>query len=270
MVGGGWEAGVFDLGVKVPTNLLSISNACTPVSLSIVFPPYQHKFKTHDLNQVHTPAFCRRPFPVVPIHHPATAQQPVMVSYTPSAADFVNPERGFMRFTETTSGDYIPLSPNQMASWRTLHLPGGDPAAEYAIFASLVYRGFYLESFVNGPISTAYLTAMQEDFDAARLAGVKLIVRFAYTQETTPPYGDAPKHIVLQHIAQLKPLLLANSDVIATLQMGFIGAWGEGYYTDHFGFGSLSAQNWADRTDVLNALLDACPPTGRFLCGIHK
>ncbi|NUO00608.1 MAG: DUF4874 domain-containing protein [Saprospiraceae bacterium] len=116
---------------------------------------------------------------------PATAQQPVMVSYTPSAADFVNPERGFMRFTETTSGDYIPLSSNQMASWRSLHLPGGDPAADYAIYASLVYRGFYLESFTNGPISTAYLSAMQEDFDAARLAGVKLIVRFAYTQKTT-------------------------------------------------------------------------------------
>ncbi len=205
------------------------------------------------------PLFAAVLFLLFQVHHPATAQQPAMISYSPSAADFVNPERGFMRFTETTSGDYTPLSPNELASWRNLHLPGGDPAADYAIFASLVYRGFYLESFTNSPISTAYLTAMQEDFNAARLAGVKLIVRFAYTKETTPPYGDAPKLIVLQHIAQLKPLLLANSDVIATLQMGFIGAWGEGYYTDHFGFGSLSAQNWADRTDVLNALLDALP-----------
>lgn len=151
------------------------------------------------------PLFAAVLFLLFLIRHPATAQQPMMVSYSPSSADFVNPERGFMRFTETTFGDYAPLSPNELASWRSLHLPGGDSAADYPIYASLVYRGFYLESFKNSPISTTYLMAMQQDFDAARLAGVKLIVRFAYTQETTPPYGGAPKNIVLHVAAFARP-----------------------------------------------------------------
>lgn len=52
--------------------------------------------------------------------------------------------------------------------------------------------------------------------------------------------------------------------MIAAVQQGFIGAWGEGYYTDYFGDPSqpphqISASNWADRTEVLNALLAAVP-----------
>ncbi|MBL7810514.1 MAG: DUF4832 domain-containing protein [Saprospiraceae bacterium] len=179
------------------------------------------------------------------------------ITYTASQVDFPNPERGFMQFTETSSGNYVPLDPVDLASWRTLHQPWG---ADYAFHATLGYRGFYLEDFVNGSISTAYLNAMQTDFNLARQAGVKLVVRFAYTHSDVPPFGDAPKHIVLQHIEQLKPVLQANADVIAVLNMGFIGAWGEGYYTDHFGLGALSQQNWIDRIEVLQALLYALPP----------
>ena len=66
-----------------------------------------------------------------------------------------------------------------------------------------------------------------------------------------PPYGDAPKNIVLNHIAQLKPLLQDNADVIACMQMGFIGTWGENYYSDYFGDpssngkGKLIDKNWS-------------------------
>lgn len=184
-----------------------------------------------------------------------------VINYSPSTEDFANPERGFMQFTETNSSNYEPLDAANMATWRDLNQPFG---ADYAIYSTLGYRGFYLEDFKNGPISNAYLQAMQQDFDAAREAGVKLVLRFAYTRKSTPPYGDAPKSIVLQHIAQLKPLFQANADVIASLNMGFIGAWGEGYYTDYFGDDSqppygLTTQNWNDRNEVLTALLDAMP-----------
>ena len=45
------------------------------------------------------------------------------------------------------------------------------------------------------------------------------------------------------------------------LQHGFIGAWGEGYYTDVFSTAgqAFTAQNWRDRAEVLQALLDALP-----------
>ena len=76
------------------------------------------------------------------------------------------------------------------------------------------------------------------------------------------PYGDAAKDRVLGHLAQLKPILQANADIIATLQVGLVGAWGEWYYTDSFGDqGSVSAAQWADRKAVVDALLAILPST---------
>jgi hypothetical protein len=135
----------------------------------------------------------------------------------------------------------------------------------YSIYSSLVFRYFVLDNFKTSPISNSFLQNLQTDFNTARKAGVKLIPRFAYTIAfNSPPYGDATKSIVLSHIEQLKPYLQANSDVIAALQMGFIGTWGENYYTDHFGDASISpytltSSNWNDRKQVLDSLLAAVP-----------
>lgn len=69
----------------------------------------------------------------------------------------------------------------------------------------------------------------------------------------------------MQHIAQLKPLLQKHADIIAVAQQGFIGIWGENYYTDYFGdaskngAGRILDSNWRDRNEVLKALLDALP-----------
>ncbi|MFN8303091.1 MAG: DUF4832 domain-containing protein [Saprospiraceae bacterium] len=198
------------------------------------------------------------------------AQQTTTVVYDESTEDFPNPERGFYHYTATYSGEYQPLDTNVLKAWRNLHQP---PGAGYSIYSTLVFRYFFLEDFKSGLISPGYLDAMSQDFEAARQAGVKLIVRFAYTEDPDaggctfcPPYGDAPLSIVLLHIGQLKPLLQANADVIAVVQMGFIGIWGENYFTDYFGDASqppygLSAQNWLDRKTVADSLLSALPAT---------
>ena len=193
------------------------------------------------------------------------------ISYQTSSLDFPNPERGFYRYSETRSSNYTFLNQSTLEGYRNLHTP---PTASYSIYSTLVFRYFFLEDFKTSNISQAYLDNMQTDFNTARMAGVKLIPRFAYTDEVNPngcdswicpPYGDAAKSWVLTHIGQLKPVLEANKDVIATVQMGFIGVWGENYYTDYFGDASqapnykLDDNNWTDRIEVLNALLDAVP-----------
>jgi hypothetical protein len=194
------------------------------------------------------------------------------INYVESDADFANPERGFFRYTETHANHYEPLDPDQLKEWRTLQqADGGD----YKIYSTLIFRYFVLDGFIHSSLSAALLDNIKTDFATARKAGVKLIVRFTYTVTPhagncpegfiCPPYGDASKNIVLQHIAQLKPLLQENADVIACMQMGFIGVWGENYYTDYFGDpsqngqGKLLDKNWQDRIDVLKALLDALP-----------
>ena len=202
--------------------------------------------------------------PINPIQFTATQT----VTYVEDLSDFPNPERGFYRYSATSSTNYELLDSTTLADYRKLHTPY---SADYEIYSTLVFRYFLLEDFLTSPISQAYLTNMQKDFEEARKAGVKLIPRFTYTttsdnscgQTACAPFGDASKAQILAHIAQLKPLLQANKDIIATLQMGFIGIWGEQYYTDHFGYagtGPLSAENIEDRNEVLNALLDALPP----------
>ena len=203
----------------------------------------------------------------------SSTPQTTTINYVASTADFANPERGFYRYSETRAGSYAVLDVNTIRGYRNEHSISN---ANYRITSTLLFRYFVLEGFNNQPLSAALLTNIQADFDNARAAGVKLIPRFVYTTTATagscaegficPPYGDAPKAVVLNHIEQLKPLLIQNADVIACMQMGFIGTWGENYYTDYFGDASsnqsvqkLLDNNLQDRFDVLQALLNALP-----------
>jgi hypothetical protein len=191
-----------------------------------------------------------------------SAASPTTQEYAASDAAIANPERGWYRGTETHAnadgGGYTPLDANQLKGWR-------------AEGTTLVFRYFYLERFRTTPaIDAAYLAAMERDFAIARAAGVKLIVRFAYVKGGSgpyqPPYQDATKDVVLSHIAQLGPVLTRNADVVAVLQAGFIGLWGEWFYTDHFAHdpanpGDLEAADWQARGEVLTALQKAVPAT---------
>ncbi|MBV9961747.1 MAG: DUF4832 domain-containing protein [Parafilimonas sp.] len=194
------------------------------------------------------------------------------VSYAESDSDFANPERGFYRVAETYANNYVPLNIEQMKQWRTLQKADDG---NYKVYSTLVFRDIVLEGYTDKNLPQNLLDKINNDFDAARQAGMKLILRFCYTiiQNSgacpegfiCPPYGDAPKNIVLGQIAQLKPLLQNNADVIACIQMGFIGTWGENYYSDYFGDpssngkGKLTDKNWSDKNEVLKALLDALP-----------
>lgn len=173
------------------------------------------------------------------------------VDYQGNDSIICNPERGFMHYTEaSSSGSYDNLDLNTLISYRAQGI-------------TLVYRGFYLSDFTASDISGDYLAGMKKDFDIMRQAGVKAVVRFSYQENMSPPYGDAPIDIVLRHIEQVKPILQENSDVILVVQAGIIGAWGEWYYTNYYSFspGVIFPEHWALRKQIVNALLDAVPPT---------
>ncbi len=209
----------------------------------------------------------KSPAPVPPVINPNA-----MVTYTESVEDFANPERGFYRYTEGRASAYVPLVQSQLEKWRGLNSADGG---NYQVYSTLIFRYFIMDIFKGSALSAAFLQSVKNDFDIARAAGVKLIPRFVYTTTVTAgscpekfncaPYGDAPKNIVLQHLAQLKPVLADAADVIAVVQMGLIGTWGENYYTDYFGDASQNGQkklldnNWQDRNEVIQALLDAVP-----------
>ncbi|MFC0527740.1 DUF4832 domain-containing protein [Phytohabitans kaempferiae] len=166
------------------------------------------------------------------------------VTYQADATDFANPERGLYHHTGDCDTNDFSLATLQ--SYRTSQQ------------ITLVMCVFYLAAFRNAPISAAALAQFQQQADTVRAAGLKMILRFAYTTSTAG--DDAPLSRVVQHLDQLAPYLNANSDVIHVVQAGFVGAWGEWYYTQNFGNqGTVSATDWANRKAVVDKLLSVLP-----------
>ncbi|MGY1727125.1 DUF4832 domain-containing protein [Geodermatophilus sp. SYSU D01062] len=185
---------------------------------------------------------------------PGTAA-PVGVAYPPSDEVIANPERGFTHYTETRwspdGGAYTPLDAGTLTTWRTTEA------------VTLVYRVFYLGGLVDrDTVDARFLAQVAADLDTARAAGVHLVVRFAYSADDG---RDAPPARAVGHVRQLAPVLNAGADVVAVLQAGFVGRWGEWYYSEQYASDpaepwALTDADWARRGQVLDALLDATTP----------
>lgn len=159
------------------------------------------------------------------------------INYELSNSIFPNPERGFLRTLIVYSeGDSLNLA--------QLNLLRGENI-------SLVLRFFYLEAFKDKAISATELSLMQSDLDKIRQAGLKAVLRFAYTDNLAGT--DAPYEIVAQHLDQLQPIFENNKDVIAFVQAGFIGAYGEWYISSN-GLATIDNER-----KVLTKLLSVLP-----------
>ncbi|WP_205501773.1 DUF4832 domain-containing protein [Rufibacter psychrotolerans] len=159
------------------------------------------------------------------------------ITYAASNEIFPNPERGFMRLFSVYS-EGAPLNVTTLGSLKNNNI-------------TLVHRVYYLEKFKDAPLSAAQLTLFQTDMDLIRQAGLKCVLRFAYTDQMNGT--DAPLAIIEQHLDQLKPAFEANKDIIAFVQAGFIGAWGEWH-------GSTNGLNTTENErKVLFKLLDVLP-----------
>lgn len=176
--------------------------------------------------------------------------QTVNKTYQASTEVFSNPERGFFDFSSSNSS----LNQTNLTNMRL-----NDKI-------TLLYRNYRLNAFKTTLISDQFLASMQSDFDIMRNAGIKCILRFTYSNNAGDSPADASKTLMLDHINQLKPYFLLNGDVIAAVQAGFIGTWGEWYYTSQPEFGgwgynrtNLTTENYNHRKDILTALLNALP-----------
>ena len=168
------------------------------------------------------------------------------VTYFSNDAMFPNPERGFYKYSATNLGSNpTVISESTMRNYR-----------EQGI--SLLFRYLYLDDFKDKPLSQAALDRIDADMAVLRKTGMKCVMRFAYTAEYagSHSYGaDAPLNTILTHLDQLKPVFEKNADVIAVLQAGFIGVWGEWYYT------SNNLNTPAIRAQVLDKILEVLPET---------
>jgi len=168
------------------------------------------------------------------------------VNYLVDNNSIPNPERGFYHHTETHSNNYSSLNVNTLSNYRVNEN------------ITLILRVFYLEDFKDSDISEAYLENVKQDLAVVRTAGLKCIVRFAYNNDQTDT--DASKVQILSHLDQIASILSEYSDVIAFMQAGFIGSWGEWYYTTQTEFGLPgSTVNYTNRGEVVAKILDVLP-----------
>lgn len=120
-----------------------------------------------------------------------------------------------------------------------------------------------IDEFRTAPISADTLTFIRTQFANAREAGIKVIPRFAYNfpEGGTYPYPDpdAPRDRVLEHIAQLEPILREYADVIAFMEIGFVGAWGEWHSSTNNLVSEQTGINDNSRA-IIDRLLLALPP----------
>ena len=170
----------------------------------------------------------------------------VRTVYEESLKDILNPERGLYSGGGDIRSASSPISVSQAKSAR-------------ASGKTLMYVGFYLTKYMDGDIEQDYLDMIQASFDAMREAGIKCVLRFAYQSSENATPWDAPVEVVLRHVEQLKPLLQQNEDVIFVLQAGFVGVWGEWYYTTHFKMNPYKEEDFLPRRQLTDALLDAMP-----------
>lgn len=159
------------------------------------------------------------------------------VIYQESTEIFPNPERGFIHNYQTSS-EGAALNTSVLSGLRNNNV-------------SMIMRLYYLEKFKDKALSDAELSLISFDMQKLRDAGLKCVLRFAYTDDMT--VGDAPLSIINQHLDQLKPLFEENKDVIAFVQAGFIGAWGEWHSSSN---GLATVEN---ETKVLDKILEVLP-----------
>jgi hypothetical protein len=162
---------------------------------------------------------------------PAGAGRTLSVRFSPSDQDFANPERGFMAQRSVFVDQ--PLDPAKIRA-----LEPSDSLV-WIYFRLDDYRdprdgpGVTLRDYRGRLIDEAGIETVRSTFAVARRKGLKLVIRFIYNfgpGSTTDPdqaTPDAPIELVRTHIDQLAPILAENADVLAAMQAGFVGHWGE-------------------------------------------
>lgn len=167
------------------------------------------------------------------------------VDFAESDAIIFNPERGFYKFAEFTSSN----SNVQTVSGLNAHIEEGR---------SLIYNTYTMPDYRDKLIPQVFLDRIKTNMQALREAGLKTVLRFRYTNSESQKPWDPTAELVDEHIQQLTPIFQEYADVIYILEAGFIGVWGEWYYTDNFIF-QPKQDEYAPRRAVLDALLSALP-----------
>ena len=175
-----------------------------------------------------------------------------IVTYMPDDTTvFKNPERGF---TEELSYGVSVSHPNVVKGSMN-----DNWGSTYKMTLAVVLYNF--KHFKAQDLPEEILNGFDEDMQELRNRGLKCVLRFAYSERQND-IVDATPEWVHRHLEQLQPHLEQNADVIYVIEAGFVGVWGEWYYTANYGNESQHLN--PNRRLVIDALFTYAP-ADRFI-----
>lgn len=175
----------------------------------------------------------------------------MVVNFTETDELFPNPERGMYSGVYYTSGN---LNSVLLPAAVKMERNSDD-------YLTLYQQSYYLTDYIASDIPQAFLNRFEQNMNALREGGAKVVLRFAYksdNEESDEPWDASPEW-VSRHIDQFEPYLKKHADVIFSVQAGFIGVWGEWYYTTHFNMEPQKDSDFEPRWQMLEHLLQAVP-----------
>ncbi len=203
-----------------------VACGCSTASEDSTAPPSPSDTSTSDDSGLELDTGLNPDAPVVP--DPTTTTR----TYVEDDASFENPERGWF------DGSGIALTDG--ASYE------GIRTKQF----TLAYAKVRLDSYKSSSLPKTFLDALDAGFGRVRAAGIKVVLRFVYNDGTG---GDAPEARILEHIAQLGPVVGKNLNAVSVWQAGFIGAWGEWHSSTN------GLDNPTSHQKIVKALLAALP-----------
>jgi len=185
------------------------------------------------------------------------------IYFTPTDELIANPERGFYvqkyyttaNMEEVASLDAIQNSREK--SYITLFLHS------YYFADTITGSANYMES----DIAPEFLARLDQNMETLRKGGAKAILRFSYAYHHNvkkKPWDAAPEW-ALHHMDQIAPYLKKHADVIYCVQAGFIGSWGEWYYTTNYPQNPAKDEGYETRWPIAEHLMEVVP-ADRQIC----
>ena len=172
------------------------------------------------------------------------------IAFTKSNEQIANPERGFYVQKYYTTAD---LDETVMLSTVT-----ENRESEHI---TIYLHSYYLTDYIDKDIDPAFMERFERNMNTLRAGGAKAVLRFSYKShhssndkpwDATPQWAD-------KHIDQIAPYLMKHRDVIYCIQAGFIGSWGEWYYTDNYPFNPYDDEEFEPYWQIAEHLLSVTP-----------
>ena len=176
--------------------------------------------------------------------------------FTETDEQIANPERGFyvQKYYESNNLDEVLDADAAINIRERSHI-------------TLYLHSYYLTDYIESDIAPEFLERLEKNMNALRAGGAKVVLRFSYKHDESiyaKPW-DATPEWAMKHIDQLSPYLMKHADVIYCIQAGFIGVWGEWFYTTSYPQDPAKDSGYETRWPVAEHLM-AKTPSDRQIC----